>query len=136
MPHHEPALADLIGPEGRRGFKPPLPLIALAILVVVVLGFVVFNLVMRSLAGDGVSNAQIVSPSEIRFDYLRASTCSDLTFEYKFFDLFGRQVQAFPDFTSRQVEGGVTAYLNITMDPSQPIDAAAVRFEADATCHD
>jgi hypothetical protein len=136
MPHHEPALADLIEPEGRRGFKPSLPLIALAILIVVAVGFVVFNLVMRSLAGDGVSNAQIVSPSEIRFDYLRASTCNDLTFEYRFFDLFGRQVQAFPDFTSRQIEGGVTAYLNITLDPSQPIDAAAVRFEADATCHD
>ncbi|HEV3100863.1 MAG TPA: hypothetical protein VG426_00855 [Candidatus Dormibacteraeota bacterium] len=129
-------MADLIEPEGRRGFKPPLPLIALAILIVVAAGFVVFNLVMRSLAGDGVSNAQIVSPSEIRFDYLRASTCNDLTFEYRFFDLFGRQVQAFPDFTSRQIEGGVTAYLNITLDPSQPIDAAAVRFEADATCHD
>ena len=119
MPHDEPAVADLIGPDGRRGFRPPLPLIAFGILILVVVGFVVFNLVARSLAGDGVSNAKIVSSSEIQFDYRRDTTCNDLTFEYRFFDLFGRQVEGFRDFTSRRIEGGVTAYLNVTIDPSR-----------------
>jgi hypothetical protein len=136
MPHHEPAVADLIGPDNRRGFRPSLPLIVLAILIAVVVGFVIFNLVAKSLAGDGVSNAKIVSSSEIQFDYRRDTTCNDLTFEYKFFDLFGRQVEGFRDFTSRRIEGGVMAYLNVTIDPSQPIDPSAVRFLADATCHD
>jgi hypothetical protein len=164
MPQHEPAVAAVIGPDGRPprlegsvwvsqdgrhfwngvawqptgrpGFRPSPPLIAIAIAVVLVAGFAVFTLVMRSFQGEGVSNERIVSSSEIRFDYRRVSTCNDLTFEYRFFDLFGRQVGDIRDFTSRPIEGGVTAYLNISMDPSQPIDSSAVRFEADATCHD
>jgi hypothetical protein len=34
------------------------------------------------------------------------------------------------------VDGGVLTHFDIKGDASQPIDSRAVRFEADATCHD
>jgi hypothetical protein len=83
-----------------------------------------------------VSNSKIDSRTEIEFDYRRASTCSNLTFEYRFYDSGGKQIDVFHDLKGDRVAGGVTVHYDITGDPTQPIDSHAVRFVADATCHD
>jgi hypothetical protein len=119
-----------------RGFRPSVLLIVLAVLIFGAVGYIAFSLLHQPFAGEGVSNAKIDSSTEIEFDYRRGSTCSNLTFQYNFFDGNGKQVDVFHDSTGGRVDGGVLTHFDIKGDASQPIDSRAVRFEADATCHD
>lgn len=122
----------------RSGARPSLLLIGIAVFVVAVVGFIAYKTVLspQPFAGDGVSNAKIDSPTEVEFDYKRSSTCQNLTFEYRFFDGNGKQVDVFHDTTGGKVDGGVKTHFDIKADASQPINSASVRFEANATCHD
>ena len=120
-----------------KGGRPSLLLIGIAVFVVAAGGFIAFSVFSpKPFAGDGVSNAKIDSPTEVEFDYKRSSTCQNLTFEYRFFDGNGKQVDVFHVATGGRVEGGVRTHFDIRADASQPINSAAVRFEANATCHD
>jgi hypothetical protein len=165
MPHHEPTVDAQVGPDGRpprfdgaawvsqdgRYFwngaawqpisRPRFRLsglvVVLAIFVVAGLGFTIYKVLSpKPFEGDGVSNARIDSRTEIEFDYRRSSTCSNLTFVYRFFDSADKQVDIFHDLKGGRVAGGVTVHYDITGDPAQPIDSRAARFVADATCHD
>jgi hypothetical protein len=120
-------------------FRPSVLVIVLAVFIFAAVGYMAFNLAHRVnelFAGEGVSNAKIDSPTEFEFDYLRGSTCNDLTFQYDFFDKSGNHVDVFHDLTGGKVDGGVLTHFDIKGDASQPIDGRAVRFEAKATCHD
>jgi hypothetical protein len=124
-------------PFARPSRRPSGLVIVLGIVVVAIVGYIAYSaLSPKPFQGDGVSSAKIDSRTEIEFDYYRGSTCSHLTFEYKFFDSSGQEVDVFHDLTGGRVEGGVTHHYDITGDASQPIASSAVRFEADATCHD
>gem|GEM_PF-2654148 len=165
MPHHEPTMSAEVGPDGQpprfdgaawvsqdgrywwngaawqpvarpRGFRPSGLLIVLAVLILGAVGYFAFSLLHQPFAGEGVSNAKIDSSTEIEFDYRRGSTCGNLTFQYNFFDGNGKQVDTFNDTTGGRVDGGVLTHFDIKGDASQAIDSRAVRFVADATCHD
>ncbi len=83
----------------------------------------------------GVTNAKIDSVTQIEFDYRAAKSCNTLTFDYKFYDTGGAQVDEFQDEQQSQVSAGRTYHFTITAN-GQSIDAKAVRFTADPTCHD
>jgi hypothetical protein len=119
-----------------RTFRPSVFLIVLAVLIFGAVGYVALNALHQPYAGEGVSNAKIDSRTEIEFDYRRGSTCNNLTFQYNFFDGNGKQVDTFDDVKGGPVDGGVRTHFDIKGDASQPIDSRAVRFEANATCHD
>ena len=165
MPHHEPAMAAEIGPDGQpprfdgaawvsqdgrywwngaawqpvarpRGFRPSVLLILLAVFIFGAVGYIAYSLLHQPYAGEGVSNAKIDSSTEIEFDYRRGSTCNDLTFQYNFFDGGGKQVDTLEDVKGGRVDGGVLTHFDIKGDPSSAIVSSAVRFEANATCHD
>jgi hypothetical protein len=123
----------------RRGFRPSGLVLVLAVFIIAAVGYMALNLAHRVneiFAGEGVSNAKIDSSTEFEFDYLRASTCNDLTFQYDFFDKSSNHVDVFHDTTGGKVDAGVLTHFDIKADASQPIDSRAVRFEAKATCHD
>jgi hypothetical protein len=110
--------------------------VVLGVLVVAGVAFILYSLFSpKPFAGDGVSNARIDSRTEIEFDYRRSTTCSNLTFEYRFFDGVSNEVDTFHDPNGYAVTGGVTHHVDRTTDPSQPIDSRATRFVADATCN-
>ena len=72
--------------------------IALGVLIVAGVAYILFaELSPRPFEGDGVSNARIDSSTEIEFDYIRSTTCSNLTFEYRFYDRGSNQVDTFHD---------------------------------------
>ena len=119
-----------------RGFRPSILLIVLAVFIFGAVGYIAFNKLHQPYAGEGVSNAKIDSRTEIEFDYRRATTCNNLTFEYNFFDGGGKQVDVFHDTAGGRVDGGVLTHFDVKGDASQPFDSRAVRFEADATCND
>jgi hypothetical protein len=111
--------------------------IVLAIFVLGGLAFTAYKVLSpKPFEGDGVSNTKIDSRTEIEFDYRRASTCNNLTFEYRFYDTSSKQVDIFHDLKGGRVLGGVTVHYDIRGDSAQPIDSRAVRFVADATCND
>ncbi len=83
----------------------------------------------------GVTNVKIDSPTQIEFDYRASKTCNTLTFDYKFFDANGSQVDEFQDEQQSQVTSGKTYHFTITAS-GQTIDPKAVRFNANPTCHD
>ncbi len=123
-------------PIARPGFRPSGLVIGLAI-VVVAIGAVGIYVALKPhpFEGEGVSNAKIDSPTEIEFDYRRGSSCANLTFEYKFFDSSGKQVDDLADTKGDAVDGGRDYHFDIKASPGEPaIDSRAVRFEADATC--
>jgi|SRR5450759_3420677 len=110
--------------------------VALAVLIVAGVAFIVYAVFSpKPFEGDGVSNSRIDSSTEIEFDYRRSTTCSNLTFEYRFFDRGSNEVDTFHDANSYLVTGGVTHHVDRTTDPSQPIDSRATRFVADAMCN-
>jgi hypothetical protein len=123
-------------PVAKKGFRPSALLIVLAVFIFGAVGYIAFNLLHQTFAGEGVSNAKIDSSTEIEFDYRRASTCNNLTFQYNFFDRGGKQVDVFHDTTGGKVDGGVLTHFDIKGDASQPIASNAARFEANATCND
>lgn len=110
--------------------------IVLGVFILAGLAFTAYKvLTPQPFAGDGVSNAKIDSRTEIEFDYRRASSCANLTFQYRFYDGGSNEVDTFHDPTGYPVTGGVTNHVDRTTDPSQPIDSRATRFVADATCN-
>jgi hypothetical protein len=110
--------------------------VVLGVLVVAGVAFILYSVFSpKPFAGDGVSNARIDSRTEIEFDYRRSTTCSNLTFEYRFYDGGSNEVDTFHDPSGYAVTGGVTHHVDRTTDPSQPIDSRATRFVADATCN-
>jgi hypothetical protein len=109
--------------------------IALGVLIVAGVAYIVFaELSPKPFEGDGVSNARIDSSTEIEFDYLRSTTCSNLSFEYRFYDRGGSQVDTFHDVKGDVVTAGVIHHFDSHTDPLQPIDSRAYSFVADATC--
>jgi hypothetical protein len=110
--------------------------VALAVFIVAGGAFIVYAVFSpKTFEGEGVSNARIDSSTEIEFDYRRSTTCSNLTFEYRFFDSGSNEVDTFHDANSYLVTGGLTHHVDRTTDPTQPIDSRATRFVADATCN-
>jgi hypothetical protein len=110
--------------------------LALGVLIVAGVAFTIYEVFSpKPSAGDGVSNARIDSRTEIEFDYRRSTTCSNLTFEYRFYDGGSNEVDTFHDPNGYAVTGGVTHHVDRTTDASQPIDSRATRFVADATCN-
>jgi hypothetical protein len=109
--------------------------IVLGILILAGSGFIVFAFFSpKPFEGDGVSNARIDSSTEVEFDYRRSTTCSNLTFEYRFYDNGNQQVDVFHDIKGGVVSGGVPHHFDIHTDPLQPIDSRSTRFVATATC--
>jgi hypothetical protein len=128
-------------PIARPSRRPSGLVIVLGVVVVAIGGFILFNALTRPWEGEGVSNARIDSRTAIEFDYQRASHCNNLTFVYKFFDSRGNQVQVLSDTKGSPVDGsarffGKTYHVTVSFNPQQPISSSAMRFEADATCHD
>lgn len=123
-------------PHVRGGFRPSPTVIGLAIAVLVIAGFFAYKaLKPNPYEGVGVSNGKIDSSTEIEFDYRRDSSCSNLVFEYKFYDSNGVLVDDFTDTSGSAVDGGTTYHFDIKANAGEPpIDSRAVRFEADATC--
>jgi hypothetical protein len=83
-----------------------------------------------------VANAQIVSPTEIQFDYTAASNCANMTFQYTFYDASGTEVSVFNGQQSHSVTGGQTSHVTSDATPPDTIDPTATRFDVAATCHD
>jgi hypothetical protein len=111
--------------------------IVLALFILAGLAFTAYKVLSpKPFEGNGVSNTKIDSRTEIEFDYKRATTCANLTFEYRFYDTSGKQVDVFHDLKGGRVVGGISVHYDITGDPKEPIDSRAARFVADATCND
>jgi hypothetical protein len=109
--------------------------IALGVLIVAGVGYIAFAMLSpKPFEGEGVSNAKIDSSTEIEFDYIRGTTCSNLAFVYRFYDRGGHQVDIFHDVKGDLVTAGHIHHFDSHTDPTQPIDSRAYRFVADATC--
>ena len=109
--------------------------IVLAIFVVAAVAFIgykLFQTVTEPFAGDGVSNTQIDSSTQIEFDYYRGSTCNNLTFDYRFYDSSGRLVDEFQSDQGHHIDGGSRNHITVVLD--HPLPSVATRFEAVATC--
>lgn len=92
-------------------------------------------LIPEPFEGEGVSNAKIDSSTEIEFDYIRSTTCSNLAFVHRFYDRGGSQVDTFHDVKGDVVTAGVIHHFDSHTHPTQPIGSRAYRFVADATCN-
>jgi len=97
-------------------------------------GYRLFQRVTTPYAGDGVSNAQMDSSTQIEFDYKRSATCHSLTFDYRFFDSKGAMVDELESQQGHEIAGGRS--IHVTANTARSIDSRATRFEALATCHD
>lgn len=119
----------------RRG-SPNFILIGLAIVFIAGIAWVVHAIPGPSDSTPyGVTNAKIDSSSQIEFDYRARAGCKTLTFDYKFYDSSGSQVDEFQDEQQSQVTAGKSYHFTITAS-GQTIDSRASRFTADPTCHD
>jgi hypothetical protein len=121
-------------PIKRRGFRPPL---AVTVIVLVVLGgarFVLKSIHPLAPPALGVAKASIVSSTEFTFDYRRSTTCNDLTFSYLFFDKGGTQVDKFADEKHNLVLGDKTYHFHIYA-YGLTIDSHATRFDAIPSCN-
>jgi hypothetical protein len=78
-------------PIKKPGFRPSGLVLILGVFVIGVVFYFVYSNLTRSFEGEGVTNAQIDSRTQIEFDYHASSSCSNLTFSYKFFDGSGAQ---------------------------------------------
>lgn len=97
--------------------------------------FLVLNFVLPTLYPPpmGVTNQKIDSPTQVEFDYARATGCNELTFRAVFYDNADNQVQVFDDSTISSVPANKTVHFTITISP--PLPSTAVRFDADPACH-
>ena len=126
-------------PIKRPGFRPSGLVIVLGLLIVGIAVFIVYSNLTRPFEGDDVTNAKIDSPSQIEFDYRASQSCSNLTFNYKFFDGSGHQVDTLSDANGHAVSGGADYHFTITgtqgvVGGTITIDLRATRFEADSVC--
>jgi hypothetical protein len=121
-------------PIKKRGWRPPIavPLIVLAVVV----GAWYFVTHVQSKTPPepyGVTNARIDSSTEFEFNYRRATSCKDLTFDYAFLDKAARQVDKYTDEQHSQVDADTTSHFDVFTFTA--INAKAVRFNAVPTCH-
>jgi hypothetical protein len=121
-------------------FRPSGLVIILGLFVVGTVVFLIYSNLTRPFYGDGVSNAQIDSSTQIEFDYHASRSCGNLTFSYKFFDSGGHQVDTLSDANGHAVSGGSDYHFTITgsagvVGGTVTIDPRATRFEADAVCN-
>src|SRR5438045_1813016 len=96
-------------PIGRSKARRSGLVIVLAIFVAGVVlfgGYRLFQRVTTPYAGDGVSNAQMDSSTQIEFDYKRSATCHSLTFDYRFFDSKGAMVDELESQQGHEIAGG------------------------------
>jgi hypothetical protein len=82
---------------------------------------------------QGVYNTNIVSSTEIQYDYQRATSCTDVTFEYLFFDKGGVKVEDFLGDGHHNVQAMQVYHVHVTLTTALP--SSAVRFTAVAACH-
>jgi hypothetical protein len=81
----------------------------------------------------GVTNAKIDTPTQVEFDYARATACHYLTFKGVFYDKTGKQVDLYVG-SGQSVPANKTVHFTVNVSP--PLPATAVRFDAIPTCHD
>src|SRR5882672_10411600 len=120
----------------RRSFRPNWFVIGMAVLCVGAVIYIVRGFgeeVARRSAVIGVTNTRIDSPTQVEFDYQRANSCQNLTFEYWFYDQGGSKIQVLRDLTSTSVIGHRVYHITVTM--NTPINSSAARFLAVDTCH-
>lgn len=127
-------------PIKRPGFRPSGLVIVIGLIIAGIVFFIVYSNLTRPFEGDGVTNATIDSSTQIEFDYHASQTCSNLNFNYKFFDGSGHQVDSLSDATGHAVSGGADYHFTISgsqgvVGGSVTIDTRATRFEADAVCN-
>jgi hypothetical protein len=82
---------------------------------------------------QGVFNTRIVSSTEIQFDYQRATSCRDVTFEYLFFDKKDGRVQDLFGDGHHDVAAMQVNHVDVTLVTALP--SSAVRFVVVDTCH-
>jgi hypothetical protein len=126
-------------PIKKPGFRPSGLVIILGLFVVGAVAFIVYGNLTRPFEGEGVTNAKIDSTTQIEFDYHASRSCNNLTFDYKFFDSGGHQVDSLSDANPHAVSGGSDYHFTISggsgvVGGSVAIDSRAARFEADAIC--
>jgi hypothetical protein len=80
----------------------------------------------------GVTNTKIDSPTQVEFDYIRATSCNELTFRAVFYDNADNQVQLFDDSTINSVPSNQLVHFTLKITP--PIPASVVRFDAVPAC--
>jgi hypothetical protein len=124
-------------PVKRPGFQPPFALAGM-ILVFIAGVFFLFTKVLPSQPTAavvmGVTNTKIDSPTQIELDYARKDDCSNLTFEFVFYDKAGKALSDRYISESRyNVTGGKTHHY--TFYTIQNLPATAARFDAIPTCH-
>jgi hypothetical protein len=122
-------------PIKRRGFRPPIAVAGIVLVIVAGAWFVLKSLPQPPPPQNGVSNTKIDSPTQFEFDYRRATTCNDITFLYTFFDSGGHAVGTYPDQQHNKMIGGRSYHVTVNAF-GVSIDPHAVRFDAAPTCHD
>lgn len=125
-------------PIKKPGFRPSGLVVVLGVFVLAVVGLFVFTRLSQPFEGEFVSNTKIDSPTQIEFDYSPGTSCNNLTFEYRFYDRSGTQVQVLSDTKGSRVDavgGRIVTHFTISLEP-EAISSNAVRFEAIAACHD
>jgi hypothetical protein len=109
----------------------------LLIVVAVLLGaFMVWKFILPDFFPPdvqyGVTNTKIDSPTQVEFDYIRATACGELTFRAVFYDANGNQVQVFDDSTINSVPSNQLIHFTLKITP--PVPSTAVRFDAVPAC--
>ena len=117
-------------PRGRA----PIALIVIGLVIVVGIGWVIHQATQPKNITYGVTNAKIDSTTQIEFDYTANADCSNLFFDYKFFDSGGKQVDEFKDNSGSKVTKDQIYHFTISANAGQVIDPSAKTFTADPTC--
>ncbi len=124
-------------PIKRPGFRPPIALAAIILIVLAGAWFVFAKVLPSTPSGAvvlGVTHAKIDSSTQVELDYARSTDCKDLTFEFVFYDKANNDVGDYVSDEHKYVSGGETHhYVFYTY---EAIPASAVRFDAIANCHD
>ena len=119
-----------------RGFRLSVGQIVVLIAVLVI-GFVAWTYVVPDIFPPdvqyGVTNPKIDSPTQVEFDYIRGTACSELSFRAVFYDVNGNQVRVFDDSTINNVPSNRTVHFTLRITP--PLPSNAVRFDALPACH-
>ena len=80
----------------------------------------------------GVTNAKIISSTQIEFDYARPTRCGELNFQIVFYDKPGRSVG---DYVSEYVNGvSPSVEHHYVFRTKDTIPSSAVRFVATPAC--
>jgi len=120
-------------PIKKPGFRPPIAVTLIVIVVVVAGVYAALKLPKPPPPAYGVTNAKIDSSTQFEFDYRRPTPCTDLSFDYVFFDGGGQKVDNFADEKHESMPANRT--IHFTIYTLQAIDSHAKRFDATPTCH-